>query len=367
MTDETQQARPEPAPARPQPGIDVTQAPDWWLTRPAEIREFLESLEGVAVEEIGRSAGGRPIIAAAWGASETLPGRTSHSLSSAMAGGDPTAFFGAGKRARPELLFVGAAHGTELDGTVAMLNLLNVVVTGSDLRGRPQPALAEAARKQRLAIIPILNVDGRQRAADHVNWIGCDVDYYSMICQGRRRDGEILRWPTSKRTYPMPAEEMEVLGTYYNDAGVNLVYDTGVAGACQPESEAMLRYCNRHLPDAVLLSHSDSGTGVQPPSAFMPRTYRQRADQFAAAVATRCAREGFHKADIPHGGDYGGGKVFYQSDAVYHGSGALPLVVEFPCGYRNVPDNHDAILDFCLAVLEEILTFANRYGYRPSL
>ncbi|MBM4041398.1 MAG: hypothetical protein FJ290_23090, partial [Planctomycetes bacterium] len=71
---------PDQAKPLPKPGMDPTAAPPWWLTKPKEIRAFLESLDGVKVEEIGHTAGGRPVIAAAWGEREDLPGRTSKSL-----------------------------------------------------------------------------------------------------------------------------------------------------------------------------------------------------------------------------------------------------------------------------------------------
>ena len=195
----------EPKPL-PKPGMDPTSAPPWWLTRPSEIREFLESLDDVEVEEIGVTAGGRPIIAVAWGEREMLPGRTSVSLASAISGGDPSAFYGKGERKRQAILFVGAAHGTEWDGTVAALNYLNILVTGKDLLGREWPAVAENGRKHRFILIPILNVDGRERALDHVHWINVDPDYFMMISQGLTMDGEILKWPTAKLACPIPPE-----------------------------------------------------------------------------------------------------------------------------------------------------------------
>jgi hypothetical protein len=352
--------------ARPQPGVDVTSAPPWWLTRPEEIRAFLESLDGVTVAEIGRTAGGRAILAASWGEREMLPGRTSRSLASAVGGLDPAAFYGRGRRRRQVILLVGAAHGTELEGTVAALNYLNVLVTGEDLLGRPQPAIAETGRRHRFLLIPILNVDGRVRHLDHVHWIGCDTDYFSMITQGRWRSGEILRWPAGKRHFPIPIEDVQILGSYYNDAGVNLVYDAPFGADCQPETTALLRCCRRELPDCVLLSHSNHGSLVEAPSAFIPAAYRQRSAQIAAAVGVRCHKAGFAKSDVPAAPRSYAGELFYQTDAVYHAAGALPLLVEFPCGWENVPDNHRDILDIGLAVLDEIAAFGGRYRFRPD-
>lgn len=350
---------------RPKPGMNPFVAPKWWITKPAEVRAYLESLEGVEVEEIGRTAGGRPIIAAAWGEREMLPGRTATSLASAIAGGDPEAFYGKGERKRQSLLFLGAAHGCECEGTVAALNFLNVLVTGKDLRGRKRPAVAEEGRKYRFLLIPFLNVDGRERALDYVQWVNVNGGFYYMICQGMRKTGEILKWPTSKLTFPIPVDEMEILGTYFNDAGVNLVYDAAFGPDCQPETAALIRYCRRELPDCVLLSHTDNGSLVQPPSACIPAHYKQRSDQIAAAVGLRCSREKHAKSRIPGSPHSYAGDYFYQGDAIYHACGALPLVVEFPCGWQNVPDNLGAIADIGMTVLEEICVFGNRYRLRP--
>jgi hypothetical protein len=341
------------------------EVPPWWITKPAEVRRHLEALPGVTVEEIGRTAGGRPILAAAWGEAEPRPGRTSTSLASAIAAGDPSAFTGKGERRRQTVLFVGAAHGTEFEGTVAAIHYLTVLATGKDLLGREHPRLAREGRAYRFVLVPFLNVDGRERALDHELWIGADVDAFEKITQGLKKDGTILRWPSSKALFPMPLGELEILGTYFNDAGVNLVYDTTFGGDCQPETTALLRLCRRELPDLVILSHSDHGSLVQPPSAYVPEPYKRKSDQIAAVVGARCAREGLPKSQIPRPRWHSGPEAFYQSDGIYHACGALPLVVEFPMGWQRVPATPREILDIGLTVLDEIAAFGNRYGFRP--
>ena len=348
----------------PEPGMDPTAAPEWWLTKPNEIRAFLESLPGVEVEQIGHTAGGRPLIAASFGPREMLPGRTSRSLGSAIAARDLTAFYGQGERDHQLLLFVGATHGTELEGTVAALNYLSVLVTGQDLVGRPWPQMAEAGRRHRLVIIPILNVDGRERFADHVHWIGCDPDYQSMVTMGQLSDGKVLHWPEGKVDYPIPRDRMRVLGSYYNDAGFNLVYDSVPGPDVQPETQALMAYCLGELPDCVLFSHSDNGSLVQPASPYTPHAFRQRSDLIGGAVGARCAREGLVKHSVPlptlYAGDY-----YCQTDAAYHTYGALPIAIEFPCGWQGVPGTHEAILDIGLTVLDEVAVFGARYRFRP--
>lgn len=351
---------------RPESGIDPSAAPEWWLTRPEKIREFLESLDGVNVEEIGETAGGRTIIAASWGEPEPIVGRTSLSLASAMGSGVPEAFFGKKPREKQTLMFLGAAHGNETEGTVAALNFLNVLVTGRDLRGVEHPQIAEEGRQYRFLIIPIHNVDGRERNPDHEQFINCDLDYYYMICQGRWKNGDILHWPIPKQYFPMPLDELEILGSYFNDAGVNLVYDLPFGYDCQPETDALIKYVRRELPDLCICSHSNGGSLVVGAGSTVPPAFKSHAAQIGAAVGMGCARRGFSKFRIPRarGGTQGG--EFYQSDGVYHASGALPLLIEFPWGYQNDPDNHDDILDIGMTVIHEICFFGNRYGLRPK-
>jgi hypothetical protein len=191
-------ALPNPGAARRCDGqgtMDAREAPAWWLSRRDEVESFLRSLGGVEVFELGRSAGGRPILAAAWGRREDLPGRTSASLASAITGGDPQAFYGQGQRRRQGFLFLGAAHGTEIEGTVAALNFLNVLATGMDLRGKAWPRLAEAGRQLRVVIVPFLNIDGRERFREFRHFIGMHPDDYRLITNGRWTNGELLGWP----------------------------------------------------------------------------------------------------------------------------------------------------------------------------
>jgi hypothetical protein len=85
-------------------------------------------------------------------------------------------------------------------------------------------------------------------------------------------------------------------------------------------------------------------------------------------VGMRCLKDGYAKSAIPQppytqGSNDAGG--FYQTDLLYQVSGTLPVLVEFPQGWQNVPDNHLAILDIGLAVLDEMCIFGQRYKFRP--
>lgn len=347
--------------------VDTSDAPDWWVSSSERAKKLLNSLNDVDVFELGKSAGGRSIIGGAIGEKEDVPGRTSSSLCSAISGGSTAAFYGEKRRERQTFLFVGAAHGTEFEGSVAALNMLNVIATGKDLRGKSWPRMAEEGRKQRVIVIPFLNVDGRDRYSKCLHHLDVLPEDYQLVSQGRYKNGERLKWPTSKLVFPLPVEKLEIVGSYYNDNGVNLVYDIGMGKDTQPETQSLIKYLQEELPDCALCSHTNNGSLVEPPASFMPTYFRQRIPVIGGIVGARCKREGMTKFRIPERVESYAGQAFYQTDMIYHVSGALPLLVEFPCGYQNVPNSLDEVLDNCMYVLEEILAFGNTYGYIPPM
>jgi hypothetical protein len=356
---------PLPTDLIPDPGMDPTDAPDWWLTKPDEIRAFLDSLDGVTVRELGRTAGDRPIIVAEWGEREDLPERTSESLPSSIASGQLESFYGTGEREKQHILFLGAAHGTEWDGTVAAMHLLNILVHGTDLRGRKHPEMAERARQYRWCVIPFQNVDGRQRLADHRHWIGVDPDYFMALSQGVRHNGEIFHWPRMKAYFPVPKEEFAFMGSYFNDNGVNLVYDVCMGPDMQPENVCLWRYAREERPDLVILSHSNHGSLALPPAAYVPDNFRMRLFQLGACLGMRCKKEGYVKQNMTSRPVGYAGQLFYQSDMMYHAFGALPIEIEFPSGWKSIPPTHDDLLDIGLAVLDELAVFGTRWPFRP--
>ena len=249
---------------------------------------------------------------------------------------------------------------------MAALNFLNVVATGKDLRGKAWPRMAEAGRQLRIVIVPFLNIDGRQRFREFRHFIGVHPDDYRLITDGCWKDGKTLGWPQSKLFHPVPLGRVDVLGSYYNDHGVNLVYDDAIGGTCQPETRALVEFLRRERPDCVLCSHSDNGSLVQPASSFIPAHFRLRVVEIGALVGSRCRREGMKKSGIPTQTEPFSSQTFYQTDVIYHCCGTLPLLVEFPCGYQNLPNNPNEILDTGMFALEEVAAFGVAYRFRPA-
>lgn len=341
-----------------------TQIPNWWTSHPQDTDRVLNGLPGVTKETIGQSAGGRDIHAYVYGEPDHLPGRTSNSLASARGAGDASAFFGKGKRSRQHLLYVGATHGTEFEGTVAMVHTLHAIITGKDLRGREQPALHAMREKFRIVFIPFLNIDGRERNTNLRTFLPFDRDAYDRVTMGEKTNGELSRWPECKTHAPQPVETFKNLGSYFNDAGVNLVYDD-FFGEQQPETRALMKLCARELPDATILSHTNQGSLIEHAVSFIPRPYQLSLTQISGAVGQRIAAAGFPPRLVMKPDPYCG-PVFYHTDALHHHCGTLPILLEFPGGTDAPVDTHEAILDLSMIAIEETFSFGVNYGFRPS-
>jgi len=347
-------------------------APDWWPSDLESAEALLRRLPQVKVREIGRSAGGRPILAAEWGEKEPLE-TTANSLASAFAAAGtrpdplnlfPPAFYGRQRRTRQVLVIQGALHGMEIDGTVAALNLLHILHTGTDLRGKPWDRLRAEAAKLRICVIPFLNADGRARSPFH-HFVGASNELCQFVHMGTWKDGRPIVYPDHKAIWPLPLAEVGFLGAYFNDRGVNLQYDSCVPHR-QPETTAWMQYYLDERPDCVLICHSNAGSLMGNPDTFLPVPFQHQQSRVAGLVrqyifdhGQRAGRTTY--AQLP---DFGTPN-FNQHCGVYHTCGALPLMCEFPCGLPGRPYTMDECLDIGLLVLEAICFFANRDGFRP--
>jgi len=327
----------------------------------------MRALPDVYIETIGHSAGGKPIIAGTFGEPDDLPGRTSMSLASARGAKAPAAFYGQGRRKRQHVVFIGAAHGTEFEGTVAMLNVLTAIITGEDLRGRAYPQLHRLKDRLRITVIPFLNIDGRMRYPEVRHFCPLDRHHYETVTSGVLDDGTIQGWLELKQLVPQPLERVRTLGSYFNDAGINLVYDD-FFGDPQPETRAMMNLCRREMPDAVLLSHSNRGTLIEHAVSYIPRSFQLKLAQLSGAVAHTCAKLGMTRELVARPEPYCG-QVFYQSDALHHHCGTLPIMIEFPAG-ETPPAKQwslDDLLDLGIAAIQEVLVFGDNFAFRPAV
>ena len=336
-------------------------APDFWKATWEEVNEYLDTVERGRVWEIGRSQGGHPIRAVAYGDLEPVERRTTYS--SAFASGHPEDFYDPQQRQKPVLLVFSAIHAAEIEGTITCLNFAHLMETGTDLRGRQWKELRALAEQMRVVLVPLAQPDGRIRSPVR-NLVGGSVDDLYYYGQGVMRDGEILRWPACKRLQPVPVDDMQFVGGYYNDAGVNIQHDDFFAPQVAPETRALLDLVRAETPDAFITLHScGNGPFLIAPENFLSQQCQFHQVQVGALIADRHRRDGLRPGGGTRTEPRGG---FYLHTALYHTSGALPLIFEYPHGLEMKPFTFDEILDIGLGLFEETIRYgvACRYGPR---
>jgi len=346
-----------------------SQCPDYWVAKPDMGMPMIDALSQAAVRQIGQSAGGREIIAIEYGEKE-VTGATTDNLHSAMASKIvpvdvteifPPAFFGTQRRRKPVLVLQGGIHGGELTGTVASLNLCKIIETDKDLRGKEWPELAQMAREARVCIIPWLNPDGVDRWP-LPNGIDAPRELFMRCTQGVASDGTKYTYPAVKAVFPIPPDKTAFMGSYYNDAGVNLQYDFCEIER-QPETVAWMHYYREEKPDGALIFHCDGGSIISLMPYFAPPGYQHEAARLGGAVRNRLLAEDIPIGRLSWAGLPSLGKPFLdQVNATYLVSGCLPLLCELPAGS---PYTLDQLLDIGLLTIEETLRYAHMGGLRP--
>jgi hypothetical protein len=229
--------------------------PEFWLTTVDEVSGFLDKhISKGTVRQFGTTAGGRRLRAVFYGKPRDGAGTTTYSGS--LGYRDVRAYLGP-EYARKVYFAMAAVHGGEMEGIAGVVNLLSVLETGRDLRGREWPEITAAAAKiDRMVLIPIVNVDGRARVPYRMlrHW-GDDYTVPEYFNTGAHSDGKLLGWPGVKQFIPLDFSKTQFPGGYPNDAGVNIQHDD-FFGKPQPETRALFELTARERPDIVLNMHT---------------------------------------------------------------------------------------------------------------
>lgn len=141
--------------------IPQRQLPDFWIGDVKGLAARFETLVRGTVRVMAISPGGRPVHLISYGQKEHVDGKAN--FNSAIGGYLPSAYMDKNARKKPVVFFVGPVHGHEVEALTGLVNLIEIMETGNDLRGKDQRPLQELGLRCRLLIVAAGNPDGTAR------------------------------------------------------------------------------------------------------------------------------------------------------------------------------------------------------------
>jgi hypothetical protein len=328
--------------------------PKFWVGDVAGLSGRFEKLTKGEVSTIAISPGDRPMHLVTYGQKEKLTRKAN--FNSAVGGREPAAYMNKAARKMPVVLFVGPVHGAETEGLTGLVNLINIMEHGEDLRGKEQAELRALGERCRLLIIPEGNPDGIARFEPRslCGMEGIDLRFWG---QGTWSDDTFCGWPESKRRHPMAGDDVGFLGCYFNDKGINPMHDEFFA-PMGPEAPAILKVAAEEGPDLAVSLHSHENK----PAVLRPAYVTTEVQQDIRSLAERCNAL-LAERGLPHGGlfqvESEGGKnpsPFNLTSALYHISGASSFTFECPHGLKDgCRVDFEQILDIQLSLYEAMI------------
>jgi hypothetical protein len=238
-----------------------TDLPDFFKSRLTDIENELGKVKKGKIETIATSPGGLPVYAVYYGGKENLHSQANYN--SAVAAKNPKYYAKKDSTAKPVVFFIGPVHGQEVEGIVGLINLIHVMETGKDYRGKEWVSLKNMLEKCRIIIIPCANPDGRKRCP-YDSFMGLHEDMVTKYGQGTRKDGSMWGWPQAKSNHPMKGD-VGLLGSYFNDDGINIMHDEFFHPMAK-ETKAILEIARKEAPDMAVSLHSHE----TPPAIYNP-------------------------------------------------------------------------------------------------
>lgn len=311
--------------------VEPDSIPGFWVASVEEVSRFLDGrVKKGRVVQIGRTAGQRPIRAVFYG--EGRGGKGTTTFSGSLGFGDRRAYLGP-DHAKKVYLGLAGVHGGEFEGMMGVVNLISVLETGQDLRGRAWPGITKsAAAVDRIILIPMLNVDGRARIPLRmIRHRGTDHFVHEYLNTGAKPDGSLLGWPQVKEFIPLDFAKTQFPGGYPNDAGVNIQHDD-FFGARQPETQALFDLLARERPNLTLNMHTGANF-LHPLRPFVEPSSMALFEAYYRRLLTRLTRMGLQASNDPAGtADPSRERIMaYNLDtAINLHCGSLSMTVESP-------------------------------------
>jgi hypothetical protein len=334
--------------------IPERQLPAFWVGDVAGLPQRFERLKRGQMTVVALTPGGRPVHLVTYGDKENVAHRAN--FNSAIGGQDATAYLNKMARKKPVVFFIGPVHGQEVEGLTGLVNLIEIMETGKDLRGKDQEKLRQLGDQCRLLIIPAGNPDGTARFEPRC-LTGMSDDDLRFWGQGTWKDDTMCDWPECKRQHPMVGDNVGFLGCYFNDRGINPMHDEFFA-PMGPEAPALLKTAREEGPDLAVSLHSHESK----PAIYRPAYVPAEVQQDIRSLAEECYAL-LSQRQLPSGGLFEvrveGGKnpeSFNLTSALYHVSGAGSFTFECSHGIRgNCDVTLDQILEIQLTLYEAML------------
>lgn len=337
--------------------IPPRQLPVFWVGDIKGLADRFERLRHGTARVIAISPGGRPIHLVTYGDKEPLQQKAN--FNSAIGGRLPSAYMDKDARKKPVIFFVGPVHGHEVEALTGLVNLIEIMETGKDLRGRDQMPLQELGSQCRLLIVPAGNPDGTARFEPR-SLQGMGQNDLRFWGQGTWSDDRLCGWPQVKRQHPLVGDNVGFVGCYFNDAGINPMHDEFFE-PMGPEAPAILKIAREEGPDLVVSLHSHEPEPALLRPAYLPKAIQQD----VRTLAERCFAL-LEQRNLPHNGlpevraeDQEMPSAFNLTSALYHICGATSFTFECPHGLKGSYEvTHEQILDIQLTLYEAMMQHA---------
>ena len=349
------------APGDPPNNINI---PAFYRSRLSDIDAELDSLRNGSFQIIATSPGGLPVFAVFYGEKDDFHSQANYH--SAVAAQNPKYYAHKDQESKPVVLILGPVHGQESENIAGIVNLMHVIETGKDYRGKAWPEIKRKVEQCRTIIIPCGNPDGRRRCP-YDSFIDIPTNIMTKYGQGTHLDGSLWGWPQAKSRHPMVGD-VGILGAYFNDAGINVMQDDffrPMAG----ETAAILNMARVEAPDITVSLHSHEYEPMILQPAYVAMFMKQRVHDLAYRLNSRYQKNGLPfvpekilwrpSVDDP---ELPPSITFNLLGALHHVSGTMPFT--FECCHGSTSENPRAPkVDFDQILDIELMLFDEMYSY----
>lgn len=339
--------------------------PEYWKSRLSDADEIVKIVKKGKVEEF-TSAGGRRIYRISYGKNKW--NRTAN-YSSACGAGKLECYADKKREGvKPTLFLSGCIHGFEFEGSVALLNLIKLIETGTDFKGDAHPELSEMINDCNLVIIPFVNPDGRDRVP-YLAANGLSYEEFRSCNQGQWSDGGFCEWPDCKELHPMRGERVGKLGGYYNDNGINIMHDNFPFPEAE-ETRLLYRTVDEFVPELTILLHGaiSAPPFLMPPSNVHPY-FMKKIEILTDRLSERCEKENLH-IFVPTQHYVDEIKWIHKANLISGltlSCGEICITYESNQGLMNPNSRSGCVLSFDEIYKHHMLLFAESYHYSCDL